>query len=333
MNFIELKKILVCSTFISIITSFSFADGVAQGVIAALKGNASITHTGSQATPAKVGDKIYEGDTIETLANSFVKVVTIDDHYLSVTENSKLVIEKYQTTGTKTNSLINLFYGSIRSTLNHSLDAESNYEVKTETATAGVRGTDFVVSHDANSEASTQIVTYDGVVEAQKKNPQTRIVEKVRIQPGESVTTNKNAIKLSAPVKLSASEFKAHQQKLGGSRAEISKEFAKHKEAVQPHLKEIRKNLPSQQQQHQGAQHVPQHAPQQPPLPHQNHQPNHQPNQNHPPAQQPPHPHEHKPPNEKDKDAPKEDPKHPPKQEPQHHQQREHRPSERRSRH
>lgn len=135
------------------------------GVFMVVKGGVQI-HSGGQQNTAKVGVKVYEGDKITTTADARAKIVMSDRNVLNLSPDTTIEITRYQNdaaTGKK-NVEIKLSGGKIRSNVEQTYDGEKNkFQIKTPTAVAGVRGTQFQVSHDAKAKA-TSVVTFKGVV-------------------------------------------------------------------------------------------------------------------------------------------------------------------------
>lgn len=135
---------MITALIIFILASFtliSSADTAAQeaGTIASLKGKVIIQRDSAE-SEAKINDKIYLHDTIETKADSRVKILFSDDSLLSLAENSKMNIKEYlyEKDGKKGASVINLMEGKLKS-----ITGKASFEVHTPTAVAASRGTYF----------------------------------------------------------------------------------------------------------------------------------------------------------------------------------------------
>lgn len=133
------------------------------GLVMVKNGKATLAQD-SKAKPARVGNKVHEGDTIETNAKSYVKLVMHDRNILVISENTKLKIESYNSPSSPKTVLINLVHGSVRHKLEQKYaDKSEKYEVVTPTAIAGVRGTDFIVEYD-HKLGHTIVSTIEGSV-------------------------------------------------------------------------------------------------------------------------------------------------------------------------
>lgn len=140
----RLSIIIITALIIFILASFtliSSADTAAQeaGTITSLKGKVIIQRDSAE-SGAKINDKIYLHDTIETKADSRVKILFSDDSLLSLAENSKMNIKEYlyKKDDKKGTSVINLLEGKLKS-----ITGKVSFEVHTPTAVAASRGTYF----------------------------------------------------------------------------------------------------------------------------------------------------------------------------------------------
>lgn len=149
---------------------FSWA-GLAQasalhGVFMVVKGEVQILKDGGAPEKARVGSKIHPGQTVATGKDARAKIVMSDRNVINVSPESKLVIEKYENdpkTGTKDVEM-RLIEGKVRNNVEQKYDGEkSKFIIKTPTAVAGVRGTQFMTSFSPRTQM-TQIVTMKGAV-------------------------------------------------------------------------------------------------------------------------------------------------------------------------
>jgi hypothetical protein len=160
-----------------------------HGLFMVVKGTVAVIPFGSQKSePAKVGKKIFPGDSIITGKDSRAKVVMSDKNTLNISPDSKFKLEKYENNPIKNakNVEISLEYGKIRASVAQKYDGQKNkFQIKTPAAVAGVRGTDFLTSHSKATNA-TQITTFEGVVAFGPKGPNGDILTPVLVQPGQT---------------------------------------------------------------------------------------------------------------------------------------------------
>jgi hypothetical protein len=97
-----------------------------------------------------------------------------DGNELNISPNSKIVIETYQydTASNKKKVMLNVLRGKVRATTREenmyndkAKDGQANtFQIRTKSAVAGVRGTDFLTSFDAKAN-KMEVVTFRGKVE------------------------------------------------------------------------------------------------------------------------------------------------------------------------
>ncbi|MCX7769986.1 MAG: FecR family protein, partial [Proteobacteria bacterium] len=103
----------------------------------------------------KLNDPIFEKDTLRTRANSLLKVKFNDGKIIVLTEKTKITIDSY--TDKKE---LSTFRGGVRSIV-EKLSRNESYKIKTTTAVAGIRGTDFAVLLFGDE---MNVFVFDGVV-------------------------------------------------------------------------------------------------------------------------------------------------------------------------
>ncbi len=127
------------------------------GDIVALDGTAKVKHSGqSEWKSIKFNDKVFLLDAFKTDAESGMKILLDDDTVLVLAAETELTIEEHLYTPKKENaSVVSLVTGSVRSVVGKLFGARSKYEVKTPTAVSGVKGTDYISSHNNKNQKST----------------------------------------------------------------------------------------------------------------------------------------------------------------------------------
>lgn len=138
------------------------------GTIVVAKGAAWVTPESGKPKAAKVGLKIFEKDVIETGKDGQVRVLFNDKNIMNIVPGSKARITEVQMdTADQDHTMIDLIYGKIRSKVQKNYDGANNnnyYRVRTKSAVAGVRGTDFVVSYFEGHGIETKVQTLEGKV-------------------------------------------------------------------------------------------------------------------------------------------------------------------------
>lgn len=157
-----MKKILLISMFL--LTQNLIAAEI--GTFMVVKGSIKI-ESGGASSDAKVSSKVRVGDTIISGVDSRAKIVMTDRNILNISPNTKMKIEKYSNTPNDKNVNLNLIEGKVRSKVEEKYDNKnSKFEVRTATAVAGVRGTDFVTSYSSSTKV-TEVITLKGKVSFQ----------------------------------------------------------------------------------------------------------------------------------------------------------------------
>lgn len=154
--------------------SAAWAGGGEVGTIAALQGKAHIERGGEQVT-AEIGSAVGIGDVLVTAEDGKLRIVFQDDSVLSLAENSRVLIDEnvFDLDSGKAKSLFELLRGKVNAAVSEYYRRRGNaYEIRTDTAVAGVRGTEFAVRFDPAKQL-TEIIGIDGTVEVQSvRDPQ-----------------------------------------------------------------------------------------------------------------------------------------------------------------
>jgi hypothetical protein len=123
------------------------ADNSQVAQIKTVAGQAEIVRNGAR-TVARVGDPLYEKDTIETGPDGSIGITFIDNTVMSSGPDSQIVLEdyKFSSSNFKGSMLTDMNRGTV-SMISGDIARSSPgaMKVKTPTAILGVRGTRFVV--------------------------------------------------------------------------------------------------------------------------------------------------------------------------------------------
>lgn len=162
--------------------AFSAQAEKMYGVFMVVKGKVQIQNGAGKNTDAKVGTKIYEGESVVTVVDARAKIVMADRNVLNVSPETTLKIAKYENGKDSKNVELDLSKGKVRTNVEQTYDGEkSKFEIKTPTAVAGVRGTQFMMGFDGKN---TSVVTFKGSVTLATLGPN-------RQPAGAPVTVNK----------------------------------------------------------------------------------------------------------------------------------------------
>jgi hypothetical protein len=157
-----------------------------NGIFMVVKGDVTVTGKDNKAEPAKVGKKVVQGDIISAGKEGRAKIVMADKNVLNISPETQIKIEKYENDGKdKKNVELNVLYGKVRASVEQKYDGEkSKFNIKTPSAVAGVRGTDFLTGYNPATKAMS-VITFAGSVAVGAAGPGGAIVNPVFVNPGQ----------------------------------------------------------------------------------------------------------------------------------------------------
>jgi ferric-dicitrate binding protein FerR (iron transport regulator) len=161
--------LMVSAALLALCTSLPSTSNAKEkeiGTVASIEGQAEIGRGGAW-TAAAVGAPVHADDLLRTGKPGHMRVVFDDDTVLTLGDSSELTVSDHAFAPEKgeARSLIDLVSGTVNAVVSdYYRNPNAAYEVKTKTATAGVRGTEFVVSY-APGEELTEVFVVDGRVE------------------------------------------------------------------------------------------------------------------------------------------------------------------------
>ena len=162
---------------------------------------------------ARVNKKVCAGDTVKTGSDARAKIEMADGNEINLSPESQLLIEQYERNAANTEKkvLLNVLYGKIRSNVKEKYEDNDNshYRVKTKSAVAGVRGTEFLTSFNRASN-QTRVVTFEGEV-AVGRMLGGKFVAQVKVRQGQ-FTSNALGSAPHAPREVPPQEFAQMQQ-------------------------------------------------------------------------------------------------------------------------
>jgi len=132
--------------------------GDAVGKVEVAKGNAFIIQADGTKVPAKVGQPIFQGDTVETDAEGSVGLVFADNSTFSIADNGRMVIDEmiYDPGSQQGTSVFNVTQGVF--TFVSGQIAKTDVDamlIKTAMSTIGIRGTSGGGKAGAEGETNT----------------------------------------------------------------------------------------------------------------------------------------------------------------------------------
>ncbi len=165
----KLKLILI---FILNFTTAAAALAQAKTAqVSALEGSATRARGSAQPAALKVGAGLSQGDVIQTGDDSRMEIRFSDASVLRMGSKAKLQLTEAHFGGgaAKRRMTAKLFFGNLWAKVTSVIQGEQKFQVETENAVAGVRGTTFRV--DANTDKSVLVRVYAGTVAVAKNVP------------------------------------------------------------------------------------------------------------------------------------------------------------------
>jgi len=207
-----------------------------EGLINFVTGDVTISSAQGAGQAAKIGDKVTEGTTIITKGANAMVDIYFGENAVKVLGNTSVEVKKLLLNATKESEQTELFVnnGALFSKVSK-LSKSDDYRVKSPTATAGVRGTDFLLE-ESNGKANVSCL--EGKVECNDNSrPSAPSVvleqrEEVDIQPGQDM------------VKKQISEDRLNMMNIrltiDQMREDIRRQYLQQKEEMQKYLNEQR---------------------------------------------------------------------------------------------
>lgn len=200
----------------------SYAETETYGTMMVVKGEVKVTSAkNGKVENAKVGFKVHAGDSVTSGADSRAKIIMSDKNVINVSPDSKVTITKYENSTAKgtRNVELKVDYGKVRASVEQIYDGDkSKFNIRTPTAVAGVRGTDFIAGFNPGTRATT-VVTFSGVVAVGTPGPNGSIGNPVFVKPGQTTSVNEGA-KPETPKAVPQDQMKNMNQESSADTAE-----------------------------------------------------------------------------------------------------------------
>jgi hypothetical protein len=200
-------KWLLSSAFVFVAAGAHAQD--VHGVLRVVKGDVQVkSGKDGSLSKARIGSQVYPKDIIITGKDARAKIVMVDNNEINVSPDSQIEIQHYEfdPNAGKKDVLLNVIYGKVRSKVEQKYDGKSaKFEIKTPSAVAGVRGTDFLASYDRGN-SSSSVVTFQGKVEFGNIGAGGKITNAVFVTPGKTASSVAGAAP-SAPTAMPKSEL------------------------------------------------------------------------------------------------------------------------------
>ena len=151
---------------VKIAKDFKPGKGEAIGTVRAIKGTVLTIHRDEKtAYILKKGNKLYTSDTLISEEQSKAQAELKDGSFITLGPYTKMVFDKsiYDPSKPTRNSLLNLLFGKAHFIVTKLVNfRNSRFNVKTPTAVAGVRGSDFAICVAPGSPLTTTLMTGEG---------------------------------------------------------------------------------------------------------------------------------------------------------------------------
>jgi hypothetical protein len=123
---------------VGIVPGVTFAGEA--GLVARVNGAPTVEHAGKSAALRR-GSNVFTGDVIETDANSKVKILLNDDSVLAIGPKSRVAVSDFVLDSSARHARLQVLAGRFKIAIAKFFGAHTDYEIRTPTAVAGVRGT------------------------------------------------------------------------------------------------------------------------------------------------------------------------------------------------
>ena len=138
--------------------------------VSALEGKAEKARDGARFTPLSVGTGVAQGDQLRTRDDSRLELKFSDGSVLRMGPKAKVQLTEALFGGPARRKMTaKLFFGNLWAKVTSAIQGEQKFQVETENAVAGVRGTTFRV--DAHTDKSVLVRVYAGAVAVAKNVP------------------------------------------------------------------------------------------------------------------------------------------------------------------
>ncbi len=150
------------------------------GSVDAISGTAFVSEKSGKSSGISMGQKIYEGQTINTASDGEVHLITEDGGVIALRPDTIFRVDEYKAEGDSTDKIfMSLFKGAVRSITGwigkHNTSA---YRITTPTATIGIRGTDHettVIENAGGDEPGTYDTVNEGATLLKTPQGQTEV--------------------------------------------------------------------------------------------------------------------------------------------------------------
>jgi hypothetical protein len=156
------------------------------GKVTRLVGAADATHDDGTARVLNVDDTVHDKDMLRTKSQSYLEVTMVDGSRLFLSENTSVVIKKYNTEE-QPEGLLELHRGQLRTFVTDFFSGRSEaFKVRTKTTVVDIQGADLQVGALAYA---TNVFVYRGAVSV--RNRDLNVPDTLRLGAGEAAVVEK----------------------------------------------------------------------------------------------------------------------------------------------
>src|SRR5436190_14466428 len=119
----------------------------AVGVVTTVRGEATVQHEATpRAQAVRSKDELFWLDTFNTGAQSGLRLLVLDKSVITLKELSQLQLREENATAAqpKKKNIVNLVSGAARTVVEKDALKDTDYEIRTSRAIAGIRGSDLI---------------------------------------------------------------------------------------------------------------------------------------------------------------------------------------------
>ena len=193
-----LRRAARTAALVCMLTPAAASAGEA-GLVARINGAPTVQH-GGKTEPLKRGSSVFTGDIVETDANSKAKIILNDDSVLAIGPKSRVDVSDFALEAGGRNVRLQVLAGRFKIAIAEFFSGSTDYEIRTPTAVAGVRGT--VLWGDTELDA---ICALEGNIEVR---PRSGAGAPAQLSAGQCVS--QMATGKTAPLKPTAEELAAY---------------------------------------------------------------------------------------------------------------------------
>jgi len=223
-------------------------DSADVGLTTAYDGKVFQTHFEDNAVnQVRLATPVYMNDRLKTDSSSKATFTFDDKSTLTLSENSVVNITKhiYDPEKDLRQTIVHLSKGTVRFVVTKGKARGSMFKVITPTATAGVRGTEFVV--DVAPDGKTNFLVLEGQIETKAMRPGRERVKSYYISAGENQSVSKNGnetqVTKASPELIRAIEIKTSNPRKTIKKKGLSKKIVRKKVQKLTLAKKVKRNM------------------------------------------------------------------------------------------